>query len=123
MRPDVGKLDGVGAELGLPMTLREYQWEGIAFLANRRAALLADEMGLGKTVQAIVAIMMLVRKEMCRNALVICPASLCHNWELEFLRWAPSIAVRKIRGNQEDRSLRIEFCTQRCFKSEQKARS
>ena len=37
-----------------------YQFEGVAFLYPRYAAVLADEMGLGKTMQAITAIRLLL---------------------------------------------------------------
>lgn len=38
-------------ELGVPASLHDYQWDGIAFLYRSKGALLADEMGLGKTVR------------------------------------------------------------------------
>ena len=39
-----------------------FQFEGVAFLYPRHAAVLADEMGLGKTMQAITAIRLLLRR-------------------------------------------------------------
>jgi len=83
--------------------LREYQWTGIKFLLDRQSALLADEMGLGKTVQTAVAIDALVKLRKGRRILVVCPSSLCLNWERELNYWAPDILLRRVRGNAEDR--------------------
>ncbi len=75
-----------------------YQLDGIKFLVNNERALLGDEMGLGKTIQAIVAIRLLLQKGKIKNSLVVCPLSLVGNWEREFGKWAPEIAVTKVRG-------------------------
>ena len=63
-----------------------------------RGGLLGDDMGLGKTLQAIAVMWALLshvlppdwqgRSVPCRRALVLCPASLVWNWELEFKKWA-----------------------------------
>ena len=44
-------------------------------------------MGLGKTVQAIAAAEILTRHLGAERVLVICPTSLKHQWELEFVRF------------------------------------
>ena len=68
------------------------------------AALLADEMGLGKTVQASVALSLLLDEtDRVRRALIVAPASLTTNWMEELERWAPSAAVRRIRGVARER--------------------
>ena len=91
-------------ELGVPARLRDYQWEGVAFLHRSRAALLADEMGLGKTVQAAVALGLLLdgRSEV-RRALVVAPSSLTTNWLREIGVWVPSLTVRRVQGSALDR--------------------
>lgn len=90
--------------LGVPKTLHDYQWEGVAFLYRSQSALLADEMGLGKTVQASVALALLLRarKDMNR-ALIVAPASLTINWMNELATWAPSLTVRRVQGGSQDR--------------------
>ena len=72
----------------LAQGLFPHQIEGVAFLLGRRRAILADDMGLGKTRQAIVAM---------RHAappgpyLVVCPASVKHNWAREISIASPTL--------------------------------
>ncbi len=60
--------------------LYPHQVEGVAFLLTRRRAILADDMGLGKTRQSIVA---MFEAEPTGPWLVVCPASVKHNWQRE----------------------------------------
>lgn len=60
--------------------LYPHQVAGITFLLGRRRAILADDMGLGKTRQSVVAMM---KAAPTGPWLVVCPASVKHNWERE----------------------------------------
>ncbi|NJD19386.1 MAG: DEAD/DEAH box helicase, partial [Gemmatimonadetes bacterium] len=78
---------------GSAARLYPYQGEGVALLATAGRALLADDMGLGKTLLAIAAASVLREHEGARRALVICPASLKHQWAREIRRFTGTDAV------------------------------
>ena len=87
------------SQLGVPATLHNYQWEGVAFLYRSHSALLADEMGLGKTVQTSVALALLLNGQSeVRRVLIVAPASLTTNWMMELSTWAPSVTARRVQG-------------------------
>ena len=60
--------------------LYAHQVEGVGFLLGRRRSILADDMGLGKTRQSIIA---MTEAEPAGPWLVVCPASVKHNWVRE----------------------------------------
>ena len=60
--------------------LYAHQVEGVAFLLGRRRSILADDMGLGKTRQSAIAMTVAAPTG---PYLVICPASVKHNWARE----------------------------------------
>ena len=86
---------------GLTAELRPYQRDGLDFLAHASSlgmgTVLADDMGLGKTVQALAWLLHL-RKGARKPgpALVVCPASVMHNWEREAARFAPGLRVARL---------------------------
>lgn len=82
----------------LSTKLYPYQEQGAMHLAFGRRAMLADDMGLGKTVQAIAASALLKEMRDIQKALIICPASLKHQWAREIRRFT-SLSVSVIEGN------------------------
>lgn len=91
-----GRLPGVTARL------YPYQIEGVAFLAGNGRALLADDMGLGKTLQAIAAATWLLEHEGVRTVLIVCPASLKHQWAREIAKFTGA-ETRIIQGSAAER--------------------
>ena len=85
--------------------LYPYQLEGVAFLVSRGRALLADDMGLGKTAQAIAATLRLLREKTIERALIVCPASLKHQWANELGRFSdlPELRVCVVSGRAAER--------------------
>ena len=65
-------------------SLRDYQKEGVKFLASGRRKLLLDDPGLGKTVQAIRAFNLIGAKKV----LIVCPAPVKNMWATEINKWS-----------------------------------
>jgi SNF2 family DNA or RNA helicase len=86
----------------LSTKLYPYQEEGAMHLAFGRRAMLADDMGLGKTVQAIAAAALLKEMRDIQKAVIICPASLKHQWAREIRRFT-SLSVTVVEGGLLDR--------------------
>ena len=101
--------------------LRPYQREGASFLFHRKSALLADEMGLGKTVQTAIALEAL--KGTLRRVLLVAPAALGLNWTRELEVWAPSLVVRRVVGDAQDRQVTYRLPVQVLITSFEQLRS
>jgi SNF2 family DNA or RNA helicase len=92
----------------LVATLRPYQKEGLDFLVWTSSlglgAVLADDMGLGKTVQALAWLEHLRTTEPGGGpTLVVCPASVAHNWAREAARFTPKLRVLVLASGRERR--------------------
>lgn len=92
---------------GVRATLRPYQQKGFEWMCLLSeidaGACLADDMGLGKTLQTIC--FLAHRKEQgvqLRVSMIVCPASLLHNWRLEIEKFAPGLGAFIYHGTTRD---------------------
>lgn len=87
----------------LKATLRDYQLTGFKWFKTLShyefGGILADEMGLGKTVQTITFLL----SEKNKKSIIVTPTSLIYNWRSEFEKFAPTMNIKIIHGNKEER--------------------
>jgi len=116
LRESVRAFEGlprVPVSAGLETILRPYQRDGLDFLAFvsglGMGAILADDMGLGKTVQALAWVEWLRERDPKGGpTLVVCPASVVHNWQREAERFTPDLRVLALTSGEERHALRRE---------------
>jgi superfamily II DNA or RNA helicase len=106
--PSTALPDKINAEL------RPYQRSGFDFLCHlsrhKLGGILADDMGLGKTLQTLVWLSWLKANNRAkRPALVICPASVVHNWQREANRFTPSLTVLIMESGAARHNLRKQI--------------
>jgi superfamily II DNA or RNA helicase len=95
--------------------LRPYQKDGFDFLCHltglRLGGVLADDMGLGKTLQTLAWLAWLQQqgRKHARPALVICPASVLHNWRREANRFTPGLQVLVLESGAARHNLRKQI--------------
>ena len=113
----------LGEFRGIPVTplpegvqgeLRPYQREGFSFLCHltrhKLGGILADDMGLGKTLQTLLWVAWLKASErQSKPALVICPASVLHNWLREANRFTPALKVLVLESGAARHNLRKQI--------------
>lgn len=96
----------------LHATLRPYQKAGFQWLTMLAkygfGGLLADEMGLGKTIQIISLIL---NNYHDGQSIIIAPATVIYNWQAEFTKFAPNLAVQVLDGAKAER--RAQFTSSR----------
>jgi hypothetical protein len=118
LRERLKNFEGLPA-VSLPATLqaemRPYQKDGFNFLCHlsrmRLGGILADDMGLGKTVQTLAWLAWLKEqhKKDPKPALVICPASVLHNWCREANRFTPHLKVLVLESGAARHNLRKQI--------------
>ena len=94
--------------------LRPYQKDGFNFLCHisklKLGGILADDMGLGKTLQTLTWLLWLKvsrrKNAKAKPALVICPASVLHNWRRESEKFTPDMKVLVLESGQARHNLR-----------------
>ncbi|MDQ6632613.1 MAG: DEAD/DEAH box helicase, partial [Verrucomicrobiota bacterium] len=95
--------------------LRPYQKSGFDFLCHlsrhKLGGILADDMGLGKTLQTLawLAWMRAQNHDNLKPALVICPASVLHNWRRESERFTPHLKVLVLESGARRHNLRQQI--------------
>ncbi|HTR43399.1 MAG TPA: SNF2-related protein, partial [Pseudomonadales bacterium] len=100
---------------GLKADLRPYQKDGFDFLAHlaqiRLGGILADDMGLGKTLQTLTWLAWLKQRNSKnpRPSLVICPASVLHNWRREAEKFTPDMRVLVLESGAARHNLRKQI--------------
>ncbi len=93
---------------GLNATLRPYQKRGYSWLYSvlkiGLGVILADDMGLGKTLQVIAFLLKLKieGKLQEKKALVVVPAGLLCNWQMEVKKFAPDLGIFSYHGGARD---------------------
>lgn len=99
----------------LQAELRPYQKDGFDFLCHltqvRLGGILADDMGLGKTLQTLAWLAWLKQRspKNPKPSLVICPASVLHNWRREANRFTPDIKVLVLESGAARHNLRKQI--------------
>lgn len=101
---DFTKIELCEPPVGFDCSLRHYQLQGISWLQflrqNNLNGILADDMGLGKTIQTLAHILLEHESgRMNKPVLVVAPTSLMTNWRLEAAKFAPSLKVLVLHGN------------------------
>ena len=118
MRQKLANFEGI-PEIALPAgvkaDLRPYQKDGFDFLCHlselKLGGILADDMGLGKTLQTLAWLAWLkeCRGRRHKPALVICPASVLHNWRRETERFVPDMKVLVLESGAARHNLRKQI--------------
>ena len=118
LRDRIAKFSGL-PETSLPShlqaDLRPYQKAGFDFLCHltnlKLGGILADDMGLGKTLQTLAWLSWLKAQnpKEPKPALVICPASVLHNWRREAERFTPQLKVLVLESGAARHNLRQQI--------------
>ncbi len=103
---------GTAVPAGVTAEMRPYQKAGFDFLCHltrlRLGGILADDMGLGKTLQTLAWLAWLKEhyRKNAKPSLVICPASVLHNWRREAERFTAHLKVLVLESGAARHTLR-----------------
>ncbi|MBQ3779613.1 MAG: hypothetical protein II835_16390 [Fibrobacter sp.] len=108
------QFDAWRAETEIPLpehlnaTLRPYQMRGYSWMYKNLeigfGCILADDMGLGKTLQVITFLLKMKQegKFAEKKAIVVMPAGLLCNWQVEIKKFAPELTFFAYHGGRRD---------------------
>ena len=108
------QFDAWRAETDIPLpehlnaTLRPYQIRGYSWMYKNLeigfGCILADDMGLGKTLQVITFLLKMKQegKFAEKKAIVVMPAGLLCNWQVEIKKFAPDLTFFAYHGGHRD---------------------
>ena len=110
---DIKEIEGnIELPENLNANLREYQKVGVQWLRMLDyyglGGILADDMGLGKTVQLLCVVCSYIAQGGKKPTLVVCPSSLCLNWQNEIEKFTNGITSIVIHGTLEERIKKIQ---------------
>ena len=112
---DFNGVPNTGLPKALSADLRPYQKDGFDFLAHlvdvKLGGILADDMGLGKTLQTLTWLAWLKERHLKnpKPSLVICPASVLHNWRREAEKFTPTMKVLVLESGAARHNLRKQI--------------
>ena len=108
------QFDAWRAETEIPLpenlnaTLRPYQMRGYSWMYKNLeigfGCILADDMGLGKTLQVITFLLKMKQegKFETKKAIVVMPAGLLCNWQVEIKKFAPELTFFAYHGGRRN---------------------
>ena len=108
------QFDAWRAETDIPLpenlnaTLRPYQMRGYSWMYKNLeigfGCILADDMGLGKTLQVITFLLKMKQEGRFaeKKAIVVMPAGLLCNWQVEIKKFAPELSFFAYHGGRRD---------------------
>lgn len=118
LRERLASFRGVSAvplPAGVTAAMRPYQKDGFDFLCHlarvKLGGILADDMGLGKTLQTLAWLAWLKAQhpKKPKPVLVICPASVLHNWRREAGKFTPDLKVLVLESGPARHNLRKQI--------------
>jgi len=120
---DIKTIIDIKQPKSLTGTLKNYQMKGLHWLVNLYHqginGILADEMGLGKTIQAISLLTYIAETiGVWGPVLIVAPLTTLHNWNNEFIKFAPNFKILPYWGVASERKLLRKHWNQKILSRE-----